>query len=118
MKILLDHCLDWRLGRSLQSHQVKSAQEVGWDNLKNGKLLAAVATVFEVLLTVDRNLKSEQNLKTLPVAVIVLIGRSNRLRDLLPLLPHLENALAIVKKGQVVEVDATGFRIVSRTTVP
>jgi hypothetical protein len=42
-----------------------------------------------------------------------LIGRSNRLRDLLPLLPHLENALLVLKPGQLIEVDATGFMIIS-----
>lgn len=59
---------------------------MGWHALRNGALLRAVAQDrFDVLLTVDRNLKREQNLATLPVAVVVLLARSNRLADLLPL---------------------------------
>jgi hypothetical protein len=91
---------------------------MGWDELKNRKLLATVATAFDVLLTVDRNMKAEQNLRVLPVTVIVLIGRSNRLRDLLPLLPILEDALIAIKFGQLIEVNAAGFKIISTGQAP
>jgi hypothetical protein len=37
--VLLDECVDWRLGRELASHEVKTARQMGWTTLKNGELL-------------------------------------------------------------------------------
>jgi hypothetical protein len=37
--VLLDECVDWRLGRELASHEVKTARQMGWTALKNGELL-------------------------------------------------------------------------------
>jgi hypothetical protein len=31
VRILLDECLDWRLRRELPGHEVKTVQEMGWD---------------------------------------------------------------------------------------
>jgi predicted nuclease of predicted toxin-antitoxin system len=105
MKILIDHCIDWRLGRAFSAHTVESAGQRGWDTLRNGKLLeAAAAAGFDVLLTVDRNLKHEQNLANLPIAVVVLVAKSNRLVDLLPLVPAVGKAVASLSGKVLVEV--------------
>jgi hypothetical protein len=108
MRILLDHCIDWRLKRLLPSHDVKSAHEMGWSELQNGKLLAAAAPLFDVMLTVDRNIKSQQNLATLPIAIVVLVARSNRTEDLVPLIPAFERLLPSLALGQLIEVDFAG----------
>ncbi len=73
MKILLDHCVPKPFGREFPSHEVKTTASMGWDDLRNGKLLAAAAAeLFGVVLTVDKNMKREQNPATLPVSVIIL----------------------------------------------
>jgi hypothetical protein len=73
MKVLLDENLDHRLRKSLGSHQVFTTSYMGWDGLKNGNLLlAAEREGFDVLLTGDKTLFSEQNLTARTVAVIVL----------------------------------------------
>lgn len=77
---------------------------MGWEDLKNGKLLAEAGRAFEVMITTDQNLKSQQNLKYLPVAVIVLLGRSNKIEDLQPLAPLCELVMKTVKRGQLFEV--------------
>jgi hypothetical protein len=59
---------------------------------------------LDVLLTVDRNLRHRQNLAHLPIAVIVLIANSNRLADLLSLIPQLETALAQLRPKTLIEV--------------
>lgn len=51
---------------------------MGWIATKNGELLALAASSFDVFVTVDRNLSFQQNLETLPIAVIVLAARTNR----------------------------------------
>jgi hypothetical protein len=62
---------------------------MGWSSIKNGELLRLVSKEFDVFVTVDRNLSFQQNVKALDVAVIVLRARSNRLSDLLPVVPEL-----------------------------
>jgi len=42
-----------------------------------------------VFITADRNLEFQQNVAKLPLAVIVLIARKNRVQDLEPLLGEL-----------------------------
>ena len=106
MRILLDHCIDWRLSRSLPGHDVKSAQEMGWEQLQNGKLLAHAASQFDVLLTVDRNIKSQQNLSTLPIAVVILLVKSNRWADLILCVPEIESALKTLTPRTLVEVSS------------
>ena len=87
MRILLDHCVDRRLARFLPAHQVKTAGQMGWHKLRNGKLLASAAAQFDLLLTVDKNIRHQINLATLPVAVIVMVAPTIKLTDLLPLGP-------------------------------
>jgi hypothetical protein len=113
MKVLLDHCIDWRLRRSIPNHQLKTTEAMGWEELKNGKLLAAAAAGgFDVFLTVDQNIKAQQNLSTLPITIIVLIAFSNRLSDLLPLLPSLETVFNHLKAGQLIEIRAGGATVI------
>jgi hypothetical protein len=73
----------------------------GWSSIKNGELLRLVSKEFDVFVTVDRNLSFQQNVKAMHVAVIVLRARSNRLSDLLPVVPELLAAIAGVTPGEV-----------------
>jgi len=70
---------------------------MGWSGVKNGKLLALAANEFDAFVTVDKNLPYQQNLTTLPVAVVVLDAVSNELPALLPLLPSFEESLLTLK---------------------
>ncbi len=119
MRVLLDHCINWRLRRSMPSHAVTTAAEMGWDELKNGKLLAAVAAgPFDLLLTVDRNIKAQQNLSTLPVTVVVLIGPSSRLPDLLPLLPTFDRVAPTLQAGAFIEIRPSGITVIDAGRAP
>jgi hypothetical protein len=89
VKIFVDECVDWRLSREISGHEVKTARQLGWSTITNGELLALAAKEFDVFLTVDRNLSFQQNLQAFAIAVIVLRARSNRLADLVPLIPDL-----------------------------
>jgi predicted nuclease of predicted toxin-antitoxin system len=97
MRLLLDESVPAKLRRSLPNHEVRTVVEMGWSGVKNGKLLALAADQFEAFITVDKNLPYQQNLATLPVALIVLDGFSNELHALLPLMPRLEKALSSLK---------------------
>jgi len=55
----------------------------------------------DVLLTLDRNLPYQQNLNTKRIAVLIVRARSNRVQDLLPVLPKCLAALVPVQPKQV-----------------
>lgn len=106
MRVLLDECVPKRLGRSLPGHAVDSVGGMGWSGKKNGALLALMTGAgFEVLLTVDKSLRHQQNLAAAGVAVVLMRSRSNKLADLSPLVPAVLAALAgPISPGDVVEV--------------
>lgn len=104
MRIFLDECIDWRLSRDIVGHEVRTARQMGWTAIKNGELLALVADAFDVFLTVDRNLAFQQNVAAVPVAVIVLRAKSNRLADLRLLIPDLVRTLGSASAGRVMTI--------------
>jgi predicted nuclease of predicted toxin-antitoxin system len=105
LKILLDHNLDRRLKRSLPDHQTSTTQEEGWADVVNGKLLTlAEASGFDVLLTADANIKSQQNLSRRTISILVLRAYNNRLKTHQEMLPDVNSALAVIRPGEIVEI--------------
>ena len=105
MRVLLDECMPKRFRHELHGHVVATIPEMGWSGKKNGELLALmIAAGIEVLLTVDQNLRYQQNLNASPIGLLVLLAKTNKLQDLLPLADAVRAALATVTPGTVVEV--------------
>jgi predicted nuclease of predicted toxin-antitoxin system len=104
MRILLDESVPTRLGRLLIGHEVTSVQRQGWGGIKNGKLLALAATEFDVLLTADKGIEYQQNLATLPVAVLIVLATSNRLEDMALVVPNILKALSDLQPRAVQRV--------------
>lgn len=104
MRVLLDECLPRKLKSELSGHEVRTAQEEGWAGLKNGELLQVASGRFDVLLTVDRNMASQQNLVGLRIAVFAMVAKGNRLADLRPLVPEVLAVLTRAKPGEVIRV--------------
>ena len=92
------------LKRHLPGHDVSTVTDEGWAGRKNGDLLRLAAGRFDVLVTADKGQPHQQNIRALPLGVIVLRARSNRLVSLLPLVPGLLAALAGVRPGAFLEV--------------
>jgi hypothetical protein len=90
----------------ISGHDVYTSPEMGWAGLKNGELLTNAEKDFDVFLTVDRNLTFQQNLPKFEIAVLVLHGRSNRLQDLLPLVPRILEALNDPQPGMAVTISS------------
>jgi hypothetical protein len=64
MLILFDNGTPAPLRYALKDHIVVEATERGWDQLTNGELIAAAEDAgFEVLVTTDKNMRYQQNLK-------------------------------------------------------
>jgi hypothetical protein len=73
--VLFDHGTPRGLARALSSHTIHTAQSKGWDTLSNGALLdAAEGAGFELLLTTDRGIHHQQNLRARRIAIVVLTG--------------------------------------------
>jgi len=99
MRVLLDECVPKRLGRHLAPHECRIPAQLGWDGIKNGRLLALAEKEFDVLVTMDRNLSFQQSLPKFGIALVVLRAHSNRLRDLLPLVHEIVAAISSAKPG-------------------
>jgi len=65
-----------------------------------------LAERFEGLLTVDQNLEFQQNVRASGLAVVVVVARTNRLKELHPMVPAILDALARVRLGELVRVGA------------
>ncbi len=72
---------------------------MGWQSKKNGDLLALAQTSFDALLTMDRNIPEQQFLKRFSIGVLIIRASSNRLPDLLPLIPLITQRIPLVEKG-------------------
>jgi len=57
-----------------------------------------------VLITIDGGIFHEQNIKVLPLAVIALRARTNRLSDTRPLMPEVLRMLGTAQPGTLVFV--------------
>lgn len=76
MLVLFDQGTPVRIAKFLLGHAVKTARQQGWDTLVNGELLrVAEEAGFDVLVTTDKNLIYQQNLKSRKIAIVVL-GRN------------------------------------------
>ena len=105
MRLLLDECVPRPLLRDLTGHDAHHVVDLGWSSKRNGELLSLlVAEHFEALFTVDRNLPFQQNLRASGIAVVIAVARTNRAKELHPLMPKVLDALRIVKAGEVVSV--------------
>jgi uncharacterized protein (DUF433 family) len=101
VRIVLNECLPRRLARLLPTHDVYTVQELHATSIKNGALLALLAGQCDLFVTVDRGIRYQQQLDRHPFAIALLQAPSNRLADLVPLIPALEAALPSLQPGEV-----------------
>jgi hypothetical protein len=105
VRVLLDECVPKRLKRDLPGLAVSTVADEGWLGRRNGDLLRSMVTAgFTHLVTVDRNLRFQQNLVALGVAVVVIHAPTNRITELRPLMTSVAAALPTAGPGQVVHV--------------
>ena len=106
MRLLLDESLPRPLVDLLTGHDARTVTQMGWTSLSNGALLRQAAAAFDALLTADQNIEFQQNLETLPMAVVVLVADSNRLESLEPLVPEILQVLKTLQPKVLIRVGA------------
>jgi hypothetical protein len=73
MRIIFDQGTPKPLATYLVGHDVTLASQQNWSTLKNGELLTSAENAgFDLLITTDRNLAYQQNLKSRRIGVVVL----------------------------------------------
>lgn len=106
MKLLLDECLPRKLKREFIGYEVFTIDEAGFKGLKNGQLIeSASAAGFEVLVSADKNIEHQQDKTSLPLAILVLSARNNRLESLIPLMAEALETLKIIKTGEITTIE-------------
>ena len=102
--LLLDENLPRLLLRHLAPHSGSTVQQMRWDGTKNGRLLQRAAEEFDALITMDGNLRYQQNLKSFDIGVILLQAPTNRPDHVLPLAPKIVEAAYEIAPGTLVVV--------------
>lgn len=105
MKVLLDECLDRRLKSHIQADEVKTVQECGWAGFSNGTLLRKAEASFDIFVTIDRNLRFQQNLSEFSIAIVLLMVGSDTLEDLIPAVSAANAKLSTLRKGELMIID-------------
>lgn len=105
MRVLLDESVPRGLRALLRDHEVSTVQEMGWAGLDNGELLRT-ASAFQVFVTADRGIEHEQDLARFSVGIVLLIAKSNRLEDYMPLADGLAKAVTSAQPGKLTKVAA------------
>jgi len=106
VRVLPDENLPHDLIAALSGHEVSTVQGLGWAGVENGELLKRASGHTDVFVTMDRKLERQQNLTVLPFGVVLVVARSNRVPDLLPLIPDVLEVLVRIKPGRLEQVGA------------
>jgi predicted nuclease of predicted toxin-antitoxin system len=73
LKVLFDEDVPGKLGRLLPQHEMHTVVSMQWGGITNGALLELIAHErFQVFLTGDKNMASQQQLAGRPFAVLIL----------------------------------------------
>ncbi|MBX3361438.1 MAG: DUF5615 family PIN-like protein [Phycisphaeraceae bacterium] len=105
MKLLLDENLPHDLRHFMAGHECFTVAFMGWRGVENGHLLAKAAeNGFDVVLTKDTGVAYQQNIKDLPVALLIIKAKSNALDDIRPLVPAILDALASLSPNTLTTV--------------
>jgi hypothetical protein len=104
MRPLLDEHLPIGLVAEFPGHAVHAVSGRGWSGIKNGELLRRMSGQFDALVTMDRSIEFQQRIATLRFGIVLVRARSNRMQDLMALVPSIRSALDTLKPGRICRV--------------
>ena len=106
MRILIDECAPRALKKHLMNHghECRTVQGAGWSGKQNGEPLRLAEAAFDALVTMDTNLRYQQNLAGRRIAIVVLQSSSKRLEYLRQHFPTCVLALEKIKPGEMVQI--------------
>jgi len=106
MRLLLDECLPRRTKFLVaeSGHECETVRDAGFSGKENGELIALAEKKFNVLITIDKNIRYQQNIAGRNIAILIIRAASNDLDDIRPHVPQALAALRSIRPGQIVEV--------------
>lgn len=95
MKILLDENMPTKVNYNFgDGHEVRSVKDMQWLGKKNGELLGLAAfNGFDILITLDRNLRYQQNLDKVSLTFIILLAKNNKPETIQPFVEKIKTLL-------------------------
>lgn len=102
MTILLDESVPRVIKSRLNEFSIATVQEMGYTGMRNGDLFAAASQQFTVLITADKNLRFQQNLKDHRLSIIVL--PTNQVSLVVTLLPVIQDARMAIQPGALIQI--------------
>ncbi len=95
MKILLDENLPKKLKADFGTeHEVKTVRDMGWLGKKNVELLGLIAfNGFDYFVTIDKNLRFQQNLDRIELKIFLLLAKNNRRETLQVLVEKIKKRI-------------------------
>jgi predicted nuclease of predicted toxin-antitoxin system len=107
VRLLLDECVPRKLKFMFVAggHTCETVRDAGFGGKTNGEHLTLAESRFDVLVTIDKNIRHQQNLAGRNIAVLILRAPSNDISDIGPLVMQALVALQIIKPGQFAEVE-------------
>lgn len=101
MRILLDEGVNPRLRLAVFGDRVKTVAEMGWRSLTTGHLVEQAASQFDLLVTLDQNIRFQNPTRNYALGILVLITRFNHLAAYRPQFGDIRDAARRTKPGQV-----------------
>ncbi|MBD0293713.1 MAG: DUF5615 family PIN-like protein [Flavisolibacter sp.] len=104
MKILLDENLPRKLKADFgPEYEVKTVRDMGWLGKKNGELLELIVfNGFDFFVTLDKNLRYQQNLDRIELTIFVLLAVNNRRETLQKLVEKIKDK---IKAGDLQKIN-------------
>lgn len=100
MKILLDENLPKQLKTDFgPDYDIKTVRDMGWLGKKNGELLGLIVfNGFDFFITIDKNLRYQQNLERIELKIFLLLAINNRRTTLQVLIEKVKDK---IKQGNL-----------------
>lgn len=77
-----------------EDYRASTVKDMGWLGKKNGELLGLAAfNGFDIFVTMDKNLKNQQNLHKLDLKFFVLMAKDNKHQTLQPYIDKVKTIL-------------------------
>ena len=104
-RVLLDEGVPEALRHAFSARvEVATVRFCGFVGMRNGDLIRAAEPMFDVLVTVDKRLRYQQNIPARSIAVVVLDAGGTTVAHLRPLVASAEAAILGAAPGDVVVV--------------
>ena len=105
MRILLDNCVRNDLKPYFAPLEILHTLDLGWGDLCNGDLLRQANERFDILVTVDKNMRFQSNLRGMRLRVAVLDVKGNDFTQLIAATQVLLSRLDSLPEGEFTVVN-------------